>query len=105
MKHLKTFNESHSRREIILTAKRNPSRIIKISVENNRIIDIENNLNIRLPFDVGQPINRNLENWACTNDFKVDGMDTCAEKKIFGIRISDIPKHHEWRKIYPNKFR
>ena len=43
--------------------------------------------------------------WACNNLFLIDGKDTCPEKKVFGIRASDIPQGHELRKIYPNKFK
>lgn len=100
----KYLKESVNNKEIILISKRN-HRQIKVTMQNNRIFDIENNSNIRFPFSVGQPINRNLETWACTNDFIMDGKDTCIEKKIFGIKVSDIPKTHEWRKIYPNKFK
>jgi len=35
----------------------------------------------------------------------IDGKDTCPEKKVFGIKVSDIPQGHEFRKLYPNKFK
>jgi hypothetical protein len=42
--------------------------------------------------------------WACNNGYLVNNKDVCPEKKIFGIKISDIPKGHELRHIYPHKF-
>ena len=35
----------------------------------------------------------------------MDGKDMCPEEKIFGMRTKDIPKGHELRSLYPNKFR
>ena len=35
----------------------------------------------------------------------MDGKDTCPEKKIFGVRAKDVPQGHEWRHIFPNKFK
>ena len=35
----------------------------------------------------------------------MDGKDTCPEKKIMGMRASDIPKGHELRHIFPHKFK
>lgn len=104
MKYIQKFNES-LKKEIILTSKRNKLSTIKISIEGNRISNIENNANVRFPFEVGQIITRNLETWTCNNNFLLDGKDTCPEKKIFGVKVSDVPKGHEWRTIYKNKFR
>jgi hypothetical protein len=39
------------------------------------------------------------------NNFLMDGQDTCPEKKIFGVRASDVPQGHEWRHIFPHKFK
>lgn len=101
-----TTNEEFGKNEIIFTGKRNPrlSIIVKISPDR-RISEIENKTGIRFPFVVGQPLNRNIEVWACNNNFLMDGKDTCPEKKIFGVRSSDVPKGHEWRHIFPNKFK
>ena len=27
------------------------------------------------------------------------------KKKIFGVRSSDVPQGHEWRHIFPHKFK
>ena len=101
-----TTNEEFGKNEIIFTGKRNPrlSIIVKISPDR-RISEIENKTGIRFPFVVGQPLNRNIEVWACNNNFLMDGKDTCPEKKIFGVRSSDVPQGHEWRHIFPNKFK
>jgi len=103
MNHLKTF-ESYSKKTIF-TGKRNPSLIIEVETLGGRIVSIKNDSRIRFPFEAGQTLNRNIEVWACNNNFYIDGEDTCPEKKIFGIRAKDIPQGHEWRHIYPSKFR
>ncbi len=91
---------------IIFTNKRNPRLVITIQLDpKRRISEIENKTGIRFPFSVGQPLNRNIEVWACNNNFLMDGKDTCPEKKIFGVRASDVPQGHEWRHIFPNKFK
>ncbi len=112
---IKTF-ESWGEREIILTHKNDQSLVIRLSVVNSKIVSI-NHLRkignkevdispvIRFPFSVGQTLSRNIEVWACNNNFYIDGKNTCPEKKIFGVRVSDVPKGHEWRHIFPNKFR
>lgn len=92
--------------EIVFTNKRN--RNIKITISKSpdgRIKSIENETGIRFPFSIGQIMSRNIETWACNNNFLMSGKDTCPEKKIFGVKTSDVPKGHEWRHIYPNKFR
>jgi hypothetical protein len=105
MEYLKSFNESKNN-EILLKNKRNPNLIIMINKgPDGRIISIVNKSGIRFPFNVGQAISRNLEIWACNNNFYMDGEDTCPEKKIFGIKTSDIPKGHEFRNLFPNKFK
>jgi hypothetical protein len=91
---------------ITFTNKRNPRLVITIQLDpKRRISKIENKTGIRFPFSVGQPLNRNIEVWACNNNFLMDGKDTCPEKKIFGVRASDVPQGHEWRHIFPNKFK
>jgi hypothetical protein len=102
--HLVLF-ESFGERCISFIGKRNPNLKIDIVVKGGRIISIDNNSGIRFPFSEGQSLSRNIEVWACNNNFYIDGKDTCPEKKIFGIRTSDVPKGHEWRHIYPGKFR
>ena len=106
MKHLNKFNESIYEKEIIFTNKRNPRlEIIVTKSPDGRITNIENETGMRFPFSVGQILNRTAEVWACNNNFLIDGKDTCPEKKIFGVRASDAPQGHEWRHIFPHKFK
>jgi hypothetical protein len=101
-----SVNEEFGKDEIIFTGKRNPRLTIVVKISpDRRISEIENKTGIRFPFVVGQPLNRNIEVWACNNNFLMDGQDTCPEKKVFGVRASDVPKGHEWRHIFPNKFK
>jgi hypothetical protein len=72
---------------------------------DGRIKEIENETGIRFPFSVGQILNRNVEVWACNNNFLMDGKDMCPEEKVFGIRKKDIPQGHELRMMFPGKFR
>lgn len=102
--HLVLF-ESFGERSISFIGKRNPNLKVDIIVKGGRIISIDNKSGIRFPFSEGQTLSRNIEVWACNNNFYMDGKDTCPEKKIFGIKTSDVPKGHEWRHIYPGKFR
>jgi hypothetical protein len=105
MKHIKYFKESVET-EVVFTNKRNPNlKIIVTKSREGRIISIDNETGIRFPFQVGQLMQRNVETWACNNNFLMDGKDTCPEKKIFGVRTKDVPQGHEWRHIYPGKFR
>jgi hypothetical protein len=98
--------EAKDDRTIVFTKKVNPSFQITIKVgRDGRISEIENERHIRFPYSIGQPYNRGLETWACNNGFLMDGKDMCPEKKIFGIKVSDIPQGHEWRHIFPGKFR
>ena len=107
MKYIKKLEEHISQmREIEFTRKNRPSDKITIIVSPDGFIqEITNEYGIRFPYSVGQRFNRNLEVWACNNNFYMEGEDTCPEEKIFGIRKSDIPQGHELRMIYPNKFR
>jgi hypothetical protein len=47
-----------------------------------------------------------MKGWACNHGFRWNGKDACdpGEKKVFGIKAKHIPKGHEWRHIWPNKF-
>lgn len=99
------IDESLSTKEITFTNKRNPNTKIVVSKNpDGRISLIDNKSSFRFPFSVGQIMNRSVEVWACNNGFLMDDKDMCPEKKIFGIRVSDVPKGHEWRHIFPNKF-
>ena len=90
---------------IVFTGQRNPRLIITVSISLDRkISNIDNRTGVRFPFSVGQPINRNMEVWAKYNNFLMNGKDVGNENKVFGVKVSDIPKGHEWRLIYPQKF-
>ena len=79
---------------------------ISVSVSpHGRITNIENKTGIIFPFSINQSLSRNIESWACNKKFYMDGKNTCPEKKIFGVRVKDVPQGHEWRHIFPNKFR
>ncbi len=99
------IDESIHEREVKFTNKRNPRlEIVVTKSPDGRITGIENETGIRFPFSVGQLLQRNVEVWACNNNFLMDGKDTCPEKKIFGIKTKDVPQGHEWRHIFPHKF-
>ena len=99
------IDESIYEREVVFTNKRNPRLVITIKKNpDGRITEIENETGMRFPFSVGQILNRTAEVWACNNNFLMDGKDTCPEKKIFGVKASDVPQGHEWRHIFPHKF-
>lgn len=92
--------------KVILSKKVNP--FIKIIIKkypDGRIVDIKIPSGIRFPFSVGQISNRDIETWACVNGYLIDGINPCGEEKVFGIKVSDIPKGHELRMLYPHKFR
>lgn len=100
------IDEGLHEREVKFTNKRNPRlEIIVTKSPDGRITNIENETGIRFPFSVGQLLQRNVEVWACNNNFLMNGKDTCPEKKIFGVKTSDVPQGHEWRHIFPNKFK
>lgn len=93
-------------REIVFKNKRNPNLIITIIVGlDHRIKEISNPRGVYFPFKVGQILNMNHKVWACNNNYHIDGQDACGEKKVMGIRVSDIPAGHPLRYIYPNKFK
>ena len=102
-------NESQNEEiEVKFVGKRNITQAFNVyKTRDGRITRIEkpNHVHIRFPFEVGQILNRNVEIWACNNGFYMNGKDTCPEEKIFGIRKSDIPEGHEFRMLYPHKFR
>ncbi len=100
------IDESIHEREVVFANKRNPRlKIIVTKSPGGRIVNIENGTGMRFPFSVGQILNRTAEVWACNNNFLMDGKDTCPEKKIFGVSTKDVPQGHEWRHIFPNKFK
>ncbi len=101
----RSITESINQREVIFTNKRNPQLVITVKKSpDGRIISLDNKSGVRFPFVVGQVLNRNVEVWACNNNFLMDNKDTCPDKKIFGIKSKDIPQGHELRHLYPNKF-
>lgn len=103
---IEKFNEYQHEVEIIFTNKRNPNLKLNIfKSRDGRIVRIDNPRNIRFPFSIGQILNRSIENWACNNNFLMDGKDMCPEKKLFGIKTKDIPRGHELRILYPHKFK
>lgn len=99
-------------KEVVFTKKVNPAvKIIVKKYSDGRIQSVESPKGVllgfgaRFPFSVGQIMQRNVENWACVNGWLMDGKDMCGEEKIFGVKVSDVPQGHEWRMIYPHKFR
>ena len=93
-------------RKDVFTHKNNRNIVITVHKgPDGRIGAIDNPQRIRFPFLLGQIMSRNIETWACNNNFLVDDVDPCPEKKIFGIKVSDIPQGHELRHIFPQKFR
>lgn len=93
-------------REVIFTKKVNPSfKFIVRTFPDGTIKEMDIPNGVRFPFSIGQVLNRNHETWACVNGYLVNGKDMCGEEKIFGIKVSDVPQGHEWRIIYPHKFK
>jgi hypothetical protein len=91
--------------EIILTSRQ--GRKIKIKMTHGKIEEIDNESGVVFPFVTGQPFTVFMKGWACRNGFKWNGTDPCeqGEKKIFGVKTKHVPKGHEWRQIFPGKFR
>lgn len=90
----------------VFTHKNNPSIVITVTKSpDGRILTVDNPRHVRFPFAIGQIMSRNIETWACNHDFLINGHDPCPEQKIFGIKASDVPRGHELRRIFPNKFR
>lgn len=91
-------------RTIVLTSRHR--RTITIVVEGGIIKSVDNQSGVRFPFVEGQPYNRSVETWAETNNFLFDGRDLEKEnRKIYGIRIKDVPQGHLLRMLHPEKFR
>jgi hypothetical protein len=103
MKNIKLFENFQHEKKIELTSR--GGRKINLIVLGGRITSIENNSGVNFPYSPGQHYTRNIETWSCSNGFLIDGKSPCPEEKIFGVKVSDVPKGHEWRRIYPNKFR
>jgi hypothetical protein len=88
---------------------------INVRLQGSRIEEVTNQSNVNFPFAVGASWNRSIESWACNNNFikietwmnnrMVKQEDPCPEEKIFGVRTKDVPQGHEWRRIFPNKFK
>jgi hypothetical protein len=91
--------------EIVLTSRQ--GRKIKIKMTHGKIEEIDNESGVPFPFFTGQPVTVFMKGWACNHGFKWNGENACdpGEKKVFGIKTKYIPKEHEWRKIWPGKFR
>lgn len=104
MRHLTVYESWFGEKIVTLDSIRNRARIT-LTVQGGRIESIDNPRGMRFPWSVGQAINRSLETWACNNGFTINGNDPCPEEKIFGVKTSDVPRGHEWRMIFPNKFR
>lgn len=84
---------------------------IIIRVNNGRIESIENENQYPFPYFQGQPFQKPfISMWACKNGFYLNDEETCRSKKededkIFGVRKKYVPREHEWRRIFPQKFR
>jgi hypothetical protein len=103
MENIELYENFSQEREIELTSR--SGRKINLIVLGGRITSIENNSGVNFPYSPGQHYTRNIETWACNNGFLIDGKSPCPEKKIFGVKVSDVPAGHEWRIVYPGKFR
>ena len=106
MKRFVALFESWMREEeIILTSRQ--GRKIFIKMTHGKIEEIDNESGVIFPFVTGQPFTVFMKGWACRNGFKWNGNDPCdqGEKKIFGVKTKHVPKGHEWRQIFPGKFR
>ena len=103
MKHLQVYESYSDTQEIKLTSRQ--GREIIFTVKGGRIDSIQNDSGIRFPYSTGQSYNQGMKTWACNNGFKWNGEDPCPEEKIFGVKTSQVPQGHEWRMIFPNKFK
>jgi hypothetical protein len=104
--YIQLFENWQREEEIVMTSRMGREIIMKI--HHGKIEEIENNTGIVFPFVTGQPLQIPfIKAWACRNGFKWNGKDACqqSEKKIFGVKIKDVPQGHEWRRIWPGKFR
>lgn len=102
---LMVFEDWKRTEELILTARN--GKTIEITAEHGKIAEIDNNTGMKFPFWTGQLVTIFMKQWACRNGFKWNGKDPCdpGEKKIFGVKAKHVPKGHEWRQIFPHKFR
>lgn len=105
MKYIELFENWGREERIILTSRQ--GREIVIEVKHGKIDSISNESGVPFPYFEGQPVTVFMKSWACNYGFKWNGKSACdpGEKKIFGVKAKYIPKEHEWRKIWPNKFR
>lgn len=91
-------------RTITLTSRQN--RNIILTVEGGVIKSIDNQSGVRFPWVVNQPYNRNVETWSENNNFLFNGEDLEKKnRKIYGVRVQDVPQGHILRVLYPGKFR
>jgi hypothetical protein len=104
MKYVRVYESWSQEKTVVLESIRNRARIT-LTVQGGRIQNIDNPRGIRFPWSVGQTLNRSLETWACNQGFLINGKDPCPEEKIFGVRTSQVPRGHEWRTIFPGKFK
>lgn len=107
MTHLQLY-ESYGEIKYTLTSRQ--GRKLIFDAKYGKIENIDNQSGIRFPFSVGQSFNMSIKTWACNNGFtwqenNSPASDPCPEKKIFGVRAKDVPQGHEWRILFPNKFR
>ena len=100
---LKQNSANDMETKIVLTSRQ--GKEITFSVKNGKISDLENKSGVSFPFSEGQPYNQGVKFWAKNNGFKWNGESLEDDKKIFGIKTKDVPMGHEWRKMFPNKFR
>ena len=91
---------------VVFKHKNNPRLVITVKAyPSMSIAEIINPQNIRFPYVVGQVLNMGHRTWACNNGYLVNEEDPCPEKRVMGIKVSDIPAGHPLRHIYPGKFR
>ena len=105
IEYVQLFENWSREEEIVLTSRQ--GRDITIIVQHGKIEEIDNQSGVNFPFFTGQPVTVFMKGWACNQGFKWNGKDACdpGEKKVFGIKAKHIPKGHEWRNIWPGKFR
>jgi hypothetical protein len=104
-RYVELFENWQRNETIVLTSRQ--GRTITVIVTNGRIEEIDNEAGLRFPFFTGQPVTLFMKGWACNNGFKWNGEDPCdrGEEKIFGVKKKFVPKGHEWRQVFPHKFR
>ena len=111
-RYVQLFESWQREEEFTLTSKMprrgNPEIIIK--VRGGLIESIDNESRYPFPFFKNQPFQKPfITGWACKNGFYLNGEEPCGilktEKKIFGVKTKHVPQGHEWRRIFPQKFR